>query len=291
MSLVVLAAYAVGASLGLFASHRPSRAVVWPKIVRAQLLVASAVLSVLAAWRLTGVQDIVWPMLIVAVFGVILGTSLLLTKGDRRLGRGTLRAWTATANTGYFVIPLTAALVSPAALLIAVLIDRFGAPLWAVYVHLLRRDAPIPQRMSTSWIDQSPVIALVVGLALHLVGPAPDWSATLSLAMAPVMAATGAAVFVGSVLHPTQRIPARPGVQPWLTMVLLRTALLVPIVVFAPNSAVRLVAVLVGLSIPAFGPSQFSTVYGYSEPVVAAATRYGWWIGAAGVVAGFALTR
>ena len=74
-------------------------------------------------------------------------------------------------------------------------------------------------------------------------------------------------------------------------LVLLRTALLVPIVVFAPNSAVRLVAVLVGLSIPAFGPSQFSTVYGYSEPVVAAATRYGWWIGAAGVVAGFALTR
>ena len=39
------------------------------------------------------------------------------------------------------------------------------------------------------------------------------------------------------------------------------------------------------------GPPQFSTVYGYAEPVVAAATRYGWWIGALGVAAGYAVTR
>jgi hypothetical protein len=140
-------------------------------------------------------------------------------------------------------------------------------------------------------VDQSPLLALVLGLALHLVGPAPDWTATVSLAMAPVMAATGAAVFVGSVLHPTQRIPARPGLGPWLRLVALRVALLAPVVLLAPNDGVRLVAVLCALSIPAFGPAQFSTVYGYAEPVVAASARYGWWIGALGVVAAYAVTR
>jgi predicted permease len=291
MSLVVLAAYAVGASLGLWAARRPSLAVVWPRVVRGQLLLASVVLSVSAAWRLTGVQDLVWPLAVVGVFAAILAVSLALARGERRLGRGTLRAWTATANTGYFVIPFTAALGGPAGLLTAVLVDRLGSPLWAVYVHLLRRDAPIPQRLRSSWVDQSPLLALVAGLALHLVGPAPDWTATVSLAMAPVMAATGAAVFVGSVLHPTQRIPARPGLGPWLRLVLLRVALLAPVVVLAPTDGVRLVAVLCALSIPAFGPPQFSTVYGYAEPVVAAATRYGWWIGALGVAAGYAVSR
>jgi hypothetical protein len=291
MSVVIVAAYAGGIVLGLWAARHSSVAAVWPRIVRAQLLVAAVVLSVAAAWRLTGVQDVVWPLLVVAVFAIVLCVSLLLTRGERRLGRGTLRAWTATANTGYFVIPLTAAFGGPAALLAAVLIDRFGAPLWAVYVHLLRRDAPIPQARRTSWVDQSPAIALVVGLALHAVGPAPDWTATVSLVVAPVLAATGAAVFVGSVLHPTQRIPARPGLGLWLRLVLLRISLLVPIVVLAPNEGIRLAAILCALSIPAFGPPQFSTVYGYAEPVVAAATRYGWWLGAAGVVTAYAITR
>jgi predicted permease len=291
MSLVVLAAYAVGAGLGLWAARRPSLAVVWPRVVRAQLLVASIVLSVAAAWRLTGVQDLAWPLGIVAVFVVVLGVSLALTTGERRLGRGTLRAWTATSNTGYFVIPLTAALAGPAGLLVAVLVDRLGSPLWAVYIHLLRRDAPTRQRLRTSWVDQSPFLALIVGLALHLVGPAPDWTATVSLAMAPVLAATGAAVFVGSALHPTQRIPARPGLGPWLRLVVLRIALLAPVIVLAPDDGVRLVAVLCALSIPAFGPAQFSTVYGYAEPTVAASARYGWWIGALGVATAYALTR
>ncbi len=291
MSLVVLAAYVVGAWLGFWASRRPALERTWPRYVRAQLLVASIVLSVSAAWRLTGVQDVVWPLAIVAVFAIILGVSLVLTRGERRWGRGTLRAWSATANTGFFVVPFAAAFGGPTALLVGVLADRLGAPLWAVYVHLLRRDAPIPQRRRSSWVDQSPVIALVVGLALHLVGPAPDWTATVSLAMAPVLAATGAAVFVGSVLHPTQRIPARPGLVPWLTLVLLRIALLAPVIVLAPNDGVRLAVILCALSIPAFGPAQFSTVYGYAEPVVAASARYGWWVGALGIVVGYAVTH
>jgi FtsH-binding integral membrane protein len=290
MSLVVLAAYVLGASLGFWASRRPSLERSWPRYVRGQLLAASIVLSVSAAWRLTGIQDVVWPLAVVAVCGLLLVLALALTRGERAAGRAVLWAWTGTPNTGFFVVPFSAAFAGPTALLVGVLADRLGAPLWAVYVHLLRRDAPIPQRRRSSWIDQSPVLALVVGLALHLVGPAPDWTAAVSLAMAPVLAATGAAVFVGSVLHPTQRIDPRPGLGRWAAFVALRIALLVPVILLAPDG-VRLALILCALSIPAFGPAQFSTVYGYAEPVVAAAARYGWWIGGLGIVVGYAITH
>ncbi len=290
MSLVVLAAYAFGAMLGWAASRRPSLERTWPRYVRAQLLVASVVLSVSAAWRLTGVQDVVWPLAVVAVCGVLLALALLFSRGERRAGRAVLWAWTGTPNTGFFVVPFAAAFGGPAALLVGVLADRLGAPLWALYVALLRRDAPIKQRLSSSWVDQSPVLALVVALALHLVGPAPDWTAAVSLAMAPVLAATGAAVFVGSVLHPTQRIDPRPGLARWAAFVAVRVALLVPAILLAPDG-VRLALILCALSIPAFGPAQFSTVYGYSEPVVAASARYGWWIGAVGIAVGYAITH
>ena len=290
MSLVVLAAYVLGASLGYWASRRPSLERTWPRYVRGQLLAASIVLSVSAAWRLTGVQDVVWPLAVVAVCGLLLVLALLLSRGERRAGRAVLWAWTGTPNTGFFVVPFSAAFAGPAALLVGVLADRLGAPLWAVYVGLLRRDAPIPQRRRSSWVDQSPVIALVLGLALHLVGPAPEWTAAVSLAMAPVLAATGAAVFVGSVLHPTQRIDPRPGFARWAVFVALRIALLAPVILVAPDG-VRLALILCALSIPAFGPAQFSTVYGYAEPVVAAAARYGWWIGGLGIVVGYAITH
>jgi hypothetical protein len=256
---VVLLAYALGAGLGLLAARSAGLARVWPRLVRAQLLAASVVLSVAAAWRLRGLEDVLWPVLIAAVFAVILVVALATTRGPRRGGVGTLRAWSATANTSFFVIPAAAALGGPEALVVAVLMDRLGTPLWAVYIALLRRDAPHPQRASTSWIDQSPAIALLVGLGLRALGPAPEWTATVSLVAAPVLAMSGAAVFVGSVLHPSQRIPARPGLAPWLSLVLLRVALLAPLAVLAPPSA-TLVIVLAALSIPAFGPPQFSTV-------------------------------
>lgn len=291
MSLVILAAYAVGILLGSWAGRHPRMAAVWPRYVRAQLLLAAVVLSVLAAWRLTAVADVVWPVLIIGVYAAILVLSLLITRGERRLGIGTLRAWTATSNTGFFTIPFTAAFGGPAALAVAVLVDRFGMPVWATYVHLLRRDAPIKQRMQTSFIDQAPLIALVVGLALHLVGPAPAWTGPVSLAMAPVFAMTGSAVFVGSILHPSQKIDPRPGVWPWARLILVRTVLLGAIILAAPNDDVRLVAVLGALSIPAFGPSRMSTVYGYREPAVAASIRYAWWLGGLGVIAGWWLTH
>jgi hypothetical protein len=291
MTWVVLLAYAVGAASGLLASRSEGLARVWPRVVRAQLLVASAALSVAAAWRLTDIEQALWPMAIAAVFVLILLVALAVGSAPRRAGRATLHAWSATANTAFFVIPAAAAFGGTGSVVVAVLADRLGTPLWAVYVWLLRRDAPRPQRSRTSWIDQAPAIALLVGLLLRSVAPAPEWTATVSLWAAPVLAATGAAVFVGSVLHPSQRIDPRPGLLPWASLVALRIVLLLPIALLAPTPDVAVVAVLCAFSIPAFGPPQFSTVYGYADPVVAAGSRYGWWLGAIGVAVGAVMTR
>jgi len=291
MTSAILLGYLIGGSLGDTASRSERLARVWPRLVRAQVLIASVVLAVVSAWRLSGLNDVVWPVLMVCVFAVMLAVSLATTSGERRAGRATLRTWSTTSNTGFFVLPFAAAFGGPSAVLIAALIDRLGSPLWAVYVALLRRDAPKRQRASTSWIDQSPVIALGVGLVLRLVTPAPDWTAALSLAAAPFMAATGAAVFVGSVLHSSQRMSPRSGLRSWAMLTLLRVSLFAPIAWFAPTPAIALVAVLCALTIPAFGPSQMSLVYGYADPVVAASVRYGWFVGAAGLVAAFVMSH
>ena len=291
MTSAILLGYLIGGSFGYTASRSERLARVWPRLVRAQILIASVVLAVVSVWRLSDLNDVVWPVLMVCVFAVILAVSLATTSGERRAGRATLRTWATTSNTGFFVLPFAAAFGGPAALLIAVLIDRLGSPLWAVYVALLRRDAPKRQRTSTSWIDQSPVIALGVGLVLRLIIPAPDWTAALSLVAAPFMAATGAALFVGSVLHSSQRMSPRSGLRPWAMLTLLRVALFAPIVWFAPTPAIALVAVLCAFTIPAFGPSQMSLVYGYADPVVAASVRYGWFVGAAGLVAAYVMTH
>ena len=291
MTVAILIGYLVGGSLGFAAYRNESLARIWPRLVRVQILTASVVLATVAAWRLVGINDVLWPVLMLSVFAVMLAIALASTRGERRAGLATLRTWASSSNTGFFVIPFAAVFGGSGAVLIAVLIDRFGAPLWAVYTALLRRDAPKKQRPATRWIDQAPLMALGVGLLLRAITPAPEWTAGLSLVAAPVMAATGATLFVGSVMHSSQRISARPGVAVWIGLSLLRVALFVPIVIFAPSVEVAVVAVLCAFSIPTFGPSQMSLVYGYADPVVAASVRYGWFVGTTGLVAAFLITH
>lgn len=291
MSSIVILGYGVGALIGWLALRVPVLHRNWPKVIRTQLLTSSILVTVVAIWRMTSFDDALWPLFMVLVFAVTLLVSWLITSGPHRSGLAVLHAWSSTANTQFFVFPIAGALVGPAGIAVAVVIDRLGTPLWATYRWMLRRTAPTKQRLRTSFIDQSPLLAVGVGLALHLVGPAPDWTGQLVLWFAPIMAATGAAMFVGSALHPSQRVDPRPGVRLWLRFIALRLVLFTPIIVFAPSEPIRLVAVLCALSIPAFGPAQMSTLYGYADSVVAAANRYGWFIGAAGVVAAVLLTR
>jgi predicted permease len=290
MSAAVLIAYAIGVSLGLLAARVTAFGLVWPSIVRAQTLLASILLSIVAVWRIDSVASVLWPVLMAVAIAIIAVVAWLTCHGPDRDAHAVLQAWTANSNSGFFVIPVAAALGGPAGAQAAVLMDRMAIPVYAVWTHVLRRQAPQPQRRATSFIDQAPVIALGIGLLMHLVGPAPEWTATLTMIAAPVMAASGAAIFIGSVLHPSQRIDPRPGFRRWLALVLLRVLLFGLIAVFAPNPSIQVVAVLCALSIPAFGPPQVSTMYGYAEPVVAAGSRYGWAVGALGVVAAILIT-
>ncbi len=290
MTLAVLIAYMVGAWAGLIAPRRPWLASAWPRMVRLQVLAGSWLLSLSAAWRLQGVADLLWPGLIAAVLVVLLAIAWAVTpSGDGRSGRAALRAWAASPNTGFFVIPIAAILVGSAGVVIGTLADRLGAAVLAFSTWLLRRDAPIPQLPRTSWIDQSPMLTLLVGLGLNLVSDPPAWTETVTLWAAPVLAGSGAAVFIGSALHPSQRISTDGGRRILAILVAARIALLAPIVLLAPTPAVAVVAVLCALSIPAFMPAQLSTVYGYADPVVAAAARFGWGVGIVGVIAAVAL--
>lgn len=290
MSATILIAYAVGALLGLVAVRVERVGRVWPSFIRANLLASAVLLSIVSVWRLQGIDEIVWPFIMSLVFPVLLAVAWLSTpRGPQRAGDAGVQTWSATTNTGYFVIPIAAALAGPTGVVLSVLMDRFATPTFASYVHLMRSTAPIPQRGRTTLIDQSPLLALLIGLGLRWLEPAPDWTATLSLWIAPVMAAIGAAMYVGSVLHPTQLIDSRPGVRRWLMLSAVRVGLFVPIIVFAPTTTLRIVAVLSALSGPAFGAANMSTLYGYADPAVAAANRYGWIVGAVGLAAAVAI--
>ena len=291
MTVVVLLAYAIGVILGLIALRVERCRMVWSHIIRTQLLLVAILISVTAVWQIESLPDIIWPLLIVVATGVLLGVSLLTTKGEGRVGRATLYAMSAAPNTSFFVLPVAAATVGPVGVIVAVLLDRLAAPLWALYTWILRKHAPRKQRRRTSWIDQSPNIGVAIGVVLYFTIPAPDWISVIDLWAGPILAATGAAIFVGSAFHPSQRVNPRKGFKRWAVMVALRIGLLAPLFIFAPSKPIAIVTILAALSIPAFGPSQFSTMYGYSEPEVAAANKYGWYVGAVGVIAALLLVH
>jgi hypothetical protein len=271
MTLIVFVAYGVGALLG-YAVARGGRLVpVWRVFIRANLLLTSIVLSVLAGWRVSGFADLLWPVLVTAVMFVLVGVAYLLTPSSpERPGRAVLRGWSAIPNPGFWLIPVATAIAGAPGAVIAVLIDRVALASFAIWVWVLRKHAPIKQQVRTSWIDQSPLIALVVGLLLGVISDAPEWTASVLQWLAPVVAAIGAAVFVGSVLHPSQRIEWRPGVRVWALLSLARIAMMVPLAFLAPTEPIAVALVLGAFSIPAFFPSSLSVLYGYTDSVVAA---------------------
>jgi hypothetical protein len=293
MTLIVFVAYGVGALLG-YAVARGGRLVpVWRVFIRANLLLTSIVLSVLAGWRVSGLADLLWPVVVTAVMFVLVGIAYLLTPSSpERPGRAALRGWSAIPNPGFWLIPVATAIAGAPGAVIAVLIDRVALASFAIWVWVLRKHAPIKQQVRTSWIDQSPLIALVVGLLLGVISDAPEWTASVLQWLAPVVAAIGAAVFVGSVLHPSQRIEWRPGVRVWALLSLARIAMMVPLAFLAPTEPIAVALVLGAFSIPAFFPSSLSVLYGYTDSVVAASVRLGWIFAPIGLVAaGFIITR
>jgi hypothetical protein len=289
--LVTLAAYAVGALMGVAADRGgPRLRRDWPIYLRVQFVATAGLLTIFSAWRLSTPSQIVAPFLMAAVGWILLGTSLL-TRRERTSGEAALECWSAFPNGAFWVLPIAGALVGPAGSMVTALANSVYAAPNAACIHLMRRDAPIPQRRSTSWIDQSALVALGLGLSLHLVGPAPALSRWVLDASGPLMAFVGAALFTGSVLHPHNLAVARRAddVRRWFSLVVVRITCLIPILVLSDSRSVQVVAALTAMGAPAFNPPQLAVLYGYRSGAVNASVRWGWLLLPVGFVVALAL--
>ena len=247
-----LVCFLVGGLLGWGAAQGgPTVQRVWPVVLRVQILVTSATLSLVAAWRLTSAGELVGPLALAGGMWLMLGISLI-SRGPRSRGEGALEAWAVSPNSGFWVVPAATAFAGSTGTLIAVLANVITSVWGGVCVHLMRRDAPLRQRRATSWVDQSPVLASVVGLLLHIVGPAPGWTEDVLILAAPLLAFSGAALFTGSVIHPHNISVPRPQHAirrwAWLTVIRVTYFLVVTVVAAATGStALAVVAVLSAL--------------------------------------------
>jgi len=279
--VLTLAWFMVGGLVGWGSAHGgPVVQRTWPVFLRVQILVTSATLSLVAAWRLTSFGELLGPLALSAGLWLLLGATLL-SRGERSAGQSSLEAWAVSPNSGFWVVPTAAAFAGSAGTMIAVLANVITTAWNAVAVHLMRRDAPFPQRRSTTWVDQSPVVASLVGLLLHVVGSAPAWTADVLTLAGPLLAFSGAALFTGSVIHPhnlavpqTEHALRRWG---WLTVLRIAYyALVAAVASLAGSTALAVVAILTALSAPSFQPIQLSVLYGYRSEVVVVAVRWGW---------------
>ncbi len=249
----------------------------WPVILRIQILATAAVLSLFAAWRLTSAGQLVGPLLLSAGLWVMF-VAAMVTRGARSGGEGALEGWAVSPNSAFWVVPTASAFAGPTGVMVAVLANVANTAQGAVCVHLMRRDAPIAQRMSTSWVDQSPLLASVIGLLLHLAGPAPSWTEEVLSLAGPLLAFSGAALFAGSVIHPHNLSVERTAhsLRRWCWLTVVRVGYFLLIVAFATSRTLAIVAALSALSAPSFNPVQQAVLYGYRSAVVTAAVRWGW---------------
>jgi hypothetical protein len=276
-----LACFVAGGLVGWGAARGGSTVQrVWPVVLRVQILITSATLSFAAAWRLTSAGELVGPLALTTGMWLLLGAALA-TRGRRSTGDGALEAWAVSPNSGFWVVPAAAAFAGAAGTAIAVLANVLTSLWGGVCVHLMRRDAPRRQRRSTTWVDQSPILASVVGLLLHAIGPAPGWTADVLTLAGPLLAFSGAALFTGSIIHPHNvGVPrTEHAVRRWAWLTVVRVLYFVAVTLAAVawgSTALAVVAVLSALSAPSFQPIQLAVLYGYRSEVVVAAVRWGW---------------
>jgi len=273
-----LLCFVVGGLIGWSASRggeRLQRA--WPVVLRIQILVTSATLSLFAAWRLTALGQLVGPLVLAGGLWFLFIVSVA-SRGERSPGEASLESWAVGPNSGFWVVPAATAFAGSAGTMIAVLANAANAAENAVCVHLMRRDAPIPQRRSTSWVDQSPLLAVALGLLLHVEGRAPSSSKDILTLAGPLLAFSGAALFAGSVVHPhNMSVPkSSHAVRRWSWLTALRVAYFLLIIVATSSTALAVVAALSALSAPSFTPVQQAVLYGFRSGVVNVAVRWGW---------------
>jgi hypothetical protein len=277
-AVLSLLCFVIGGLIGWSASRGGVRVqVAWPMVLRAQILITSATLSLVAAWRLTAPSQLVAPLVLAGGLWVMFAAAVL-TRGNRSGGEGALESWAVGPNSGFWVVPAATAFAGSAGAMIAVLANVANTAQNAVCVHLMRRDAPIVQRRSTTWVDQSPLLASVIGLLLHLEGRAPASTRDILTLAGPLLAFSGAALFAGSVAHPHNLSVPRSdhALRRWTWLTVVRVGYFLLIVLFTSSTPLAVVAALSALSAPAFAPIQQAVLYGYRSGVVNAAVRWGW---------------
>ena len=203
------------------------------------------------------------------------------TRGRRSAGEGSLEAWAVSPNSGFWVVPAATAFAGSTGTMIAVLANVITTAWSAVAVHLMRRDAPIRQRRATSWVDQSPILASLVGLMLHVAGPAPSWTADVLVLAGPLLAFSGAALFTGSVVHPHNLSVPRPqhAIRRWAWLTVVRVAYYALVALaasLAGSTPLTVVAVLSALSAPRSSRSSSRCSTAIAPRSVVAAVRWGW---------------
>jgi hypothetical protein len=88
-----LICFVVGGLIGWFASQgRSSLQRAWPIILRTQILLTSATLSLVAAWRLTAVSQLVGPLYLAGALWVMF-VAAVVTRGTRSTGEGAMESW------------------------------------------------------------------------------------------------------------------------------------------------------------------------------------------------------
>lgn len=279
MSLAItFGAYALGALMGLVV-HRsgPRLQQGWPVYLRVQLVATAGLLGLFSAWRLTAPRQVVDPLVLAGV-GWLLLAAALMVRGRHSRGLAALEGWAAFPNGAFWVQPLAGALLGPTASMISALTNAAYAASNAASIHLMRRDAPIAQRRSTTWIDQSMLVAVAAGLLLHLSGPAPADSRWALTVAGPLLAFVGAGLYMGSVFHPhnVSVVHSASDTSRWLLLTVVRIVYLVLVAVIIRSPVVAVVAVLSAFGPPAFNPPQQAVLYGYRSGVVMVAVRWGW---------------
>ena len=140
MHVLSLLCFIVGGVVGWFASRRGGWVqVAWPVVLRVQILLTSATLSLVAAWRLTSLDQLLGPLVLAGALWVLL-VAAVATRGSRSSGEAMLESWAVGPNSGFWVVPVATAFAGSAGAMIAVLANSANVGQNAVSVHFMRRE-------------------------------------------------------------------------------------------------------------------------------------------------------